>query len=73
MDDTRTSIAPVAAFMIKGKTIIMVTSLETDTNSIIQITNLLNKYNIYAADKESDSQTLRNDEIFKSILKDAVK
>ena len=51
----------------------MVTSLATDTNSILQFTNLLNKCPMYTIDKEGDIQTLSNDENFKSILKDAVK
>ena len=51
----------------------MGTSLETDTNDILWITNLLNKCPIYTIDKEVDIQTLSNDENFKSILKYAVK
>ena len=58
--------------MIKLK-IKMVTSIVTDTNNILQITNLLNKCPMYTTYKEGDSQTLRNDENFKSILRDAVK
>ena len=51
----------------------MVTSLAPETNNIIRITNLLNGCHTYTTYKEGDSQTLSNYEIFKSIVKDAVK
>ena len=51
----------------------MVASLATDTNDILLITNLFNNFPLYTTDKEVDSQTLSNDEIFKSVLNDAVK
>ena len=51
----------------------MVESLATDTKNILLITNLLNKFLMYTKYKEGGSQTIRNDEKFKSILKDAVK
>ena len=73
MNDTRTTIAPGSASMIKGETITMVNSLAADTYDILRITNLLNKFPIYTADKEGDSQTLRNDENFKPIIKYAYK
>ena len=41
MDDTRTAINPGSASKIKGKIFAMLTSLKTDTNGILQITNLL--------------------------------
>ena len=69
LDNTRTEIAPGAASMIKGKIIAMATSLANDTSDLLQITNLLNKCTMYTTDKEGDSQTLRNDGNFKSILK----
>ena len=43
------------------------------TNNILRIINLLNKCPMYTTDKKGDSQTLSNDEKFKSILKDVVK
>ena len=43
MDDTRTLIAPGSYPVIKGEIIAMVTSLATDTNDVLRITNLLNK------------------------------
>ena len=51
----------------------MVTSIATDTNKIIQITNLLNKCRMYSTYKEGDIHTLRNDENLKSALNNAVK
>ena len=51
----------------------MVNSLETDTSDIIRTSNLLNKCPMYKTYKGFDSQTLRNDENFKLIIKDAVK
>ena len=73
MDDTRSVIAPVADSTIKGNIITMVTSLATYTNDIQLIINLLNNFPTYTMEKDSDSQTLKNDENFKSTLKDAVK
>ena len=51
----------------------MTTLLETDTNGILRIANLLNKFPMYTSYNKGNSQTLRNDEKFKFILKDAVK
>ena len=51
----------------------MVTSLATYTNDIQLIINLLNNFPTYTMEKDSDSQTLKNDENFKSMLKDSVK
>ena len=59
--------------MIKGKIIIVVTSLATVTNDIQLITNLLNKFHMYTTYKEGDNNTLTNYDDFKSILKAAVK
>ena len=59
--------------MIKGIMIKMVTSIEADTNNILQITNLFNKFPMYTIYKEGDSQTLRNDENFKYIHRDSFK
>ena len=59
--------------MIKGKIIIVVTSLATVTNDIQLITNLLNKFHMYTTYKEGDNNTLSNYDDFKSILKAAVK
>ena len=59
--------------MIKGEIFTMVTSLATDTNDILQITNLLNKCPEDTTDKEGDIQTLRNEDILKYVLKDEVK
>ena len=73
LDDTRTTISTGAVSIIKVKIITMVTSLETDTNNILQITNLLNKCPMYTTDNQCNSQTLRNDDNFKSTPKDAVK
>ena len=58
---------------IKGEIIKTVTSLASETNDILLITNLLNKCPMYTTDKEGDNQNLRSDENFKSILKDAIK
>ena len=51
----------------------MVTLLATGINNIQLITKFLNKCPMYTLDKEGDSQTLNNDENFKSMLKDSVK
>ena len=51
MDDTRTEISPGADSMVKGEIISMVKSLATDTNDILQISNLLNKCHMYTTDK----------------------
>ena len=51
MDDTRTAISPVDDSVIKGKIIARVASLATNTNDIIKITNLLNKFPMYTIDK----------------------
>ena len=51
----------------------MVTWLATETNNIQKIINLLTKCPVYKMDKEGDSQTLRNEVIFKSTPKAAVK
>ena len=59
--------------MIKGKTINMVNLLGTNTNDILHTTNILNKSPMYTTYKEGDSWTLRNNENFKSIIKDAAK
>ena len=59
--------------MTKEKIIAMVNSLETDTNKILWITNLLNKRPMYKTYKEVDIQNLMNDEKFKFILRDPVK
>ena len=61
-----TAISLGDATIIKGKIISMVTSLATNTNDILQITNLLNKCPMYTTDKEGDSHTLRKDENIKS-------
>ena len=73
LDDTRNTIAPGAASVIKGGIITMVNSLATDTRDILWITNLLNNSPMYTTDKGGDCQTLRKDENFKSNLKDSVK
>ena len=72
LDDTRTSISLGAASIIKGEIIEMVNSLETDTNDILIITNLLNKCTMHTTDKEGDIYTLRNYENFKYILNNSV-
>ena len=51
----------------------MVTSLATDTNYILKMVNLLNKCPMYTTYKEGYSQTLRNDEKSKYILKSSIK
>ena len=51
----------------------MVTSLKTDTNSILWTTILLNKFHMYTMEKEGDSKTINNDKNLKSIIKDSVK
>ena len=68
LDDTRTTIYTGSAAMIKGGIITMVTSLATDTNDILRITKLLKKCPVYTTDKECDSRTIINDEIFNSIF-----
>ena len=50
VDDTIAEISPGAFSIIKVKIITTVTSLETDTNIILQITNLLNKCPMYTTD-----------------------
>ena len=57
----------------KEKKTAMVNSLATDTDDILKITNILNKCTLYTKVKEGDSQTLKNEENFKSILKDSGK
>ena len=51
LDDTRTIISHGADSIIKIKTIAMMTSLATDTNDILRITNLLNNFPMYKIDK----------------------
>ena len=72
-DDTRTTIAPGSSSMIKGGIIAMSTSLATENNGILRITNLLNKCPMYKTGREGDSDTLKNYRNFKSIFKDAFK
>ena len=59
--DTRTVIAPGDASIIKEEIFSMVNSLATDTDNIIRITNLLNKFHMYTIYNEGDIQTLSND------------
>ena len=59
--------------MIKEGIIKIVNSLATGTNDIQLTIKLLNKFPILKTDKIGDIQTLRNNENFKSTLKDAVK
>ena len=59
--------------MIKEGIIKIVNSLATGTNDIQLTIKLLNKFPILKTDKIGDIQTLRNNENFKPILKDAVK
>ena len=73
LDNTRTRRAPEASSTIKGKKTAMVNSLATDTDDILKITNILNKCTLYTKVKEGDSQTLKNEENFKAILKDSGK
>ena len=73
LDDTRNAISTGSASTIKGKIISMVTSLKTDTNSILWTTILLNKFHMYTMEKEGDSKTINNDKNLKSIIKDSVK
>ena len=70
LDDTRTTKAHGDSSIIKGVIMTMVTSLETDNNNILRITNLFNKCHMYTTEKEVEIQTLRNNKILKSILKD---
>ena len=61
MDDTRTVISHGYSFTVKGEIVVMVTSIETDTNDILRITNLLNNCPMYTSDKEVDSRSHIND------------
>ena len=70
LDDTRTTKAHGDSSIIKGVIMTMVTSLETDNNNILQVTNLFNKCHMYKTEKKVEIQTLRNNKILKSILKD---
>ena len=47
LDDTITAISPGAASTIKGKIIVMVTSIETNTSNILLINNLSNTCPMY--------------------------
>ena len=59
--------------MVKSKIKAMVTSLETDTNDILRINNLTNKFHMYTTDKVGFICTIRNDQNFKSTLQNSVK
>ena len=61
LDDTRTAITLRYSSMIKGGIIVMMTLLKTDTNNILQITNLLNNFPMFTTEKKGDIQTLGND------------